>query len=123
MLNKDYNQHPDVGPVGDETRECGPLDASDLQERLSKQYPAVTLDRATPGVKAGDNAGQNAAHAQQNGPLDSTYTPRSWGGDSHKKGSNAKNGQGLLDDWRTRRESVNAGERAAIGRANVPRKA
>jgi hypothetical protein len=122
LLNKDYDTHPDSGVVGDEVRDCGPCDASDISQRLAKQFPAVGLDRVTPGVKEGDNQGQNAAHVQQNGPLDTTYKQREWGGDGHKKGNSAS-GNAAADDWRRRRDGVNAGERAAIGRANVPRKA
>jgi hypothetical protein len=122
MLNRDYDQHPDKGVTSGEVRECGPCDASDISDRLAKQYPAVSFDRPTPGISEGENQGQNAATTQQNGPLDPTYKTRPWGGDGHKKGNSAS-GNAAADDWRRRREGVNTGERSAIARAKVPKQA
>lgn len=51
---RDHDAAPNVGAVGagaEEVRECGPLDASDVEDRMAKQRPPVSLNRQRPGVE------------------------------------------------------------------------
>jgi hypothetical protein len=52
----DKDKHPEGLVIGDEVRECGPIDPnydaeSELEQRLAKQTEPTSLGRSAPGQK------------------------------------------------------------------------
>ena len=50
-MKRDHDENPEELVIGSEYRECGPLDRSDVEDRLAKQRPAIKLDRKRAGLE------------------------------------------------------------------------